>query len=237
MNPSPSEPLPPHSPAAGPVPSFPATAGPVPPLPATAGRGAPVALNGSASAHAVRTVLTAAFAHEPATRWICGGSTGVRDRWFAATLAAHDTLPGALRLTLDRGAEPVAAAVLTPPDGSPPGRARAAWAARAALGCGPAALVRTLRYLDAAEAAVPPGAWTLEFLGVVPEQRGRGMARRLLDHVLATLPAPAGVFLTTADPDNRALYRRFGFTTVRRLPVGPLTTTAMWHPGGTTPGP
>ncbi|MEV7559643.1 GNAT family N-acetyltransferase, partial [Streptomyces sp. NPDC089795] len=105
-----------------------------------------------------------------------------------------------------------------------------AWAARALAGCGPRALLRTLRYLHAAEAETRPGAWTLEFIGVEPAAAGRGTGGRLLGHLLATTPAPGGVFLTTADEANVRLYHRFGFTTLRRLPVGPLEVTAMWRP-------
>ncbi|MEV3873993.1 GNAT family N-acetyltransferase [Streptomyces sp. NPDC049906] len=193
----------------------------------------PAVLNRSASVRGCGTVLSAAFAREPGLRWICGDATVRRERWFAATLAAHDTLPGARRLTLDRGGVPIAAIVLTPPGGTPPARAKARWVTGTGLGCGPGALVRTLRYAHGAETATPQGAWTLEFLGVVPEHRGLGAARRLLDHVVSELPAPGGIFLTTADPENERLYRRFGFTTRQHLVLGPLTTAAMWRPGAT----
>ncbi|MER6446739.1 hypothetical protein DEJ51_32230 [Streptomyces venezuelae] len=176
-------------------------------------------------------VLAAAFVREPAMAWIAGGSDRVRQAWFTATLRTHATLPGARRhLLADGRGRPLAAAVLTPPAAVPSGAARAAWAARTLAGCGPRALVRTLRYLHAAEAETPAGAWTLEFIGVEPGAAGRGTGGRLLGHLLATTPAPGGIFLTTADGANVRLYRRFGFTTVRRLTVGPLEVTAMWRP-------
>ncbi|MFD7785043.1 GNAT family N-acetyltransferase [Streptomyces nojiriensis] len=176
-------------------------------------------------------VLAAAFVREPAMAWIAGGSDRVRQAWFGATLATHATLPGARRhLLTDRDGRPVAAAVLTPPAAVPSGAARAAWAARTLVACGPRALVRTLRYLHAAEARTPAGAWTLEFIGVEPGAAGRGTGGRLLGHLLATTPAPGGIFLTTADEANVRLYRRFGFTVLRRLTVGPLEVTAMWRP-------
>lgn len=176
-------------------------------------------------------VLAAAFVREPAMTWIAGGSDRVRQAWFTATLRTHATLPGARRhLLTDRHGRPVAAAVLTPPAAGPSGAARAAWAARTLVGCGPRALVRTLRYLHAAEAGTPAGAWTLEFIGVEPAAAGRGAGGRLLGHLLAATPAPGGIFLTTADEANVRLYHRFGFTTLRRLPVGPLEVTAMWRP-------
>ncbi|WP_405791773.1 GNAT family N-acetyltransferase [Streptomyces sp. NBC_00029] len=176
-------------------------------------------------------VLAAAFVREPAMAWISGGSDPVRQAWFGATLRTHATLRGGRRhLLADRQGQPVAAALLTPPSAVPSGAARAAWAARTLAGCGPRALVRTLRYLHRTEAEVPPGAWTLEFIGVEPESVGRGAGGRLLGHVIAETPAPGGIFLTTADEANVRLYRRFGFTTLRRLQVGPLEVTAMWRP-------
>ncbi|MER6913518.1 GNAT family N-acetyltransferase [Streptomyces sp. NPDC000594] len=192
-------------------------------------------LDDSASPEVCRAVLAPAFAREPATRWICGDSRAVRERWFAATLATQATLPGGRRTVLGGASgEPVAAAVLTPPHTEPSLRARASWALGTVRHCGPTATARTLRYLRAAEPQAPPGAWTLEFLGVLPEQRGRGSARLLLDHVLDTLPAPGGVFLTTADPANETLYHRFGFLTLRHLTTGPLTIAAMLRPGAAT---
>ncbi|WP_030770311.1 MULTISPECIES: GNAT family N-acetyltransferase [unclassified Streptomyces] len=177
------------------------------------------------------TVLAAAFVHEPAMTWISGGSDRVRHAWFTTTLRTHAALPGARRALLaDRHGRPVAAAVLTPPGAAPSGGARVAWAARTLAGCGPRALLRTLRYLHAAEAETPPGAWTLEFIGVEPAAAGRGAGGRLLDRLLAATPAPGGVFLTTADEENVGLYHRFGFTTSRCLRVGPLEVTAMWRP-------
>ncbi|MFE5912458.1 GNAT family N-acetyltransferase [Streptomyces wedmorensis] len=89
-----------------------------------------------------------------------------------------------------------------------------------------------------AETAAPVGAWTLEFIGVRPDTAGRGAGRYLLDHVLAATPAQAGFFLTTADPANVPLYRRFGFVDLRRTTLGPLDVRAMVKPGaGTRPGP
>ncbi|WP_329559596.1 GNAT family N-acetyltransferase [Streptomyces uncialis] len=178
-------------------------------------------------------VLAAAFATEPVSGWICGDSERARRHWFAATLATHATVPGARRhLLTDGTGQPVAAAVLTPPGAGPGAGAKAAWTVRTLLRCGPGPLIRTLRYLGGTAPAAPDGAWNLEFIGVLPHHTGRGAGRRLLDQLLATAPAPApgGVHLTTADPDNVTIYERLGFTTHARLRIGPITTTAMWRP-------
>ncbi|MEJ8646235.1 GNAT family N-acetyltransferase [Streptomyces sp. MS1.HAVA.3] len=177
-------------------------------------------------------LLAAAFAREPAVSWICGGSARVRTHWFRATLRTHAGLDEARRNALV-GADGrlLAAAVLTPPRATPAAGARAFWAARTGLRCGPRALGRTLCYLDATDGGAPPEAWTLEFVGVRPELTGRGAGRLLLNHVLATTPAPHGLYLTTADPANVPLYRHFGFTTLRETPLGPLSVTSMSRAG------
>lgn len=167
-------------------------------------------------------VLAAAFAREPATRWICGARPAVREHWFAATLEAQAGLPGARREVLRTAdGEPVAAAVLTPPGATPGTAARARWLARTLRHCGAKPLVRTLGYLHRTEPLAPDGAWTLEFVGVDPRHAGRGAGRTLLERL------PDAVFLTTAGPGNVALYHRFGFGELHRLRVGPLEVTAM----------
>lgn len=173
-------------------------------------------------------LLAAAFAREPAVSWICGDSAPVRTHWFRATLHTQAGLDGARRTALvDATGRPVAAAVLTPPGATPAIGARALWAARTGLGCGPRALGRTLRYLDATDGGAPTGAWTLEFVGVRPGLTGRGAGRLLLDHVIETTAARHGLYLTTADPTNVRLYHHFGFTTLRESPLGPMNITSM----------
>ncbi|MFF9982899.1 GNAT family N-acetyltransferase [Streptomyces erythrochromogenes] len=172
-------------------------------------------------------LLAAAFAREPAVSWICGDSASARTRWFRSTLRTHARLAGAGggRVALvDPDGRLLAVAVLTPPGAAPSAAGQAAWAARTALLCGPRALGRTLRYLRATEGGAPPGAGTLEFIGVHPDLTGRGAGRALLDHVLATAH---GDYLTTADPSNVPLYRHFGYAPLHETRLGPLTITSM----------
>ncbi|MEU6315771.1 GNAT family N-acetyltransferase [Streptomyces sp. NPDC047014] len=177
-------------------------------------------------------LLGAAFAREPGVSWICGASGSRRGRWFREVLRTQATLAGARRTALvDAEGAVLAAAVLTPPGAGPGPAARASWAARTALHCGPPALGRTLRYLTATEGGAPAGAWTLEFLGVHPSLTGRGAGRALLDHALSTEPGRAGVYLTTADPSNVTLYRHFGFSPLGETRVGPLRVTSMTRGG------
>ncbi|WP_331750005.1 MULTISPECIES: GNAT family N-acetyltransferase [unclassified Streptomyces] len=173
-------------------------------------------------------VLADAFAREPAVSWVGGGSSAARENWFDATLRADATIPGSRRYALTGdGGRPIAVAVLTPPGARLSPAAQAQWAARTLARCGPRSVQRTLRYLDLTEAGAPESAWTLEFIGVVPGAAGRGAGRRLLDRLLADTSATAGVFLTTADPGNVALYQHFGFVTLRHLSVGPLNVATM----------
>lgn len=71
----------------------------------------------------------------------------------------------------------------------------------------------------------------LQFVGVVPEQQGRGIGSRLLETVLAradTTATPA--YLDATSSDNRRLYERHGFETIGEvmLPDGP-PLWSMWR--------
>jgi len=57
----------------------------------------------------------------------------------------------------------------------------------------------------------------LNMIGVLPTHQGRGLARRLLDHVRhisIITPGSEGVTLTTEDPANVAFYEKFGYEIV-----------------------
>ncbi|WP_406529401.1 GNAT family N-acetyltransferase [Streptomyces sp. I8-5] len=196
-----------------------------PQFPDTAPRGPEI--DDCPTVDACARVLADAFARESATSWICGSSSATRESWFDATLRADATIPGSRRYALTGDGGPIAAAVLTPPGARLSPAAQAQWAARTLARCGPRSVQRTLRYLALTEAGAPESAWTLEFIGVVPGAAGRGAGRRLLDRLLADTSAAAGVYLTTADPGNVALYQHFGFVTQRRLSVGPLNVATM----------
>ncbi len=74
-------------------------------------------------------------------------------------------------------------------------------------------------------------AFYLPFIGVVPEQQGRGLGSRLLERVLVQCDdngTPA--FLDATSPENRRLYERQGFETMAQVDVahGP-TLWTMWR--------
>ena len=71
----------------------------------------------------------------------------------------------------------------------------------------------------------------LQLVGVVPEQRRRGIGARLLAPVLEACDATGTpAYLEATSPDNRRLYARHGFDTVGQLtvPRGP-TLWPMWR--------
>lgn len=74
-------------------------------------------------------------------------------------------------------------------------------------------------------------AFYLQFMGVTPEQQGRGLGSRLLTTVLDLCDSTnTPAFLDATSPDNRRLYQRHGFQTMAQidLPGGP-SLWAMWR--------
>ena len=76
--------------------------------------------------------------------------------------------------------------------------------------------------------------WHLSFLATDPAHQGRGIGRRLLEHILQRAGADGTpVWLETTDPANVGLYERFGFTTTAHIHgvAGLPTFWVMVHPG------
>jgi len=68
--------------------------------------------------------------------------------------------------------------------------------------------------------------WNLALLATLPEHRGKGLARALLDRQLRRCDEDSvGAWLETGDPVNPGIYERFGFETVAHL------TDVDWLPG------
>jgi GNAT superfamily N-acetyltransferase len=97
---------------------------------------------------------------------------------------------------------------------------------------GDAAAARMAQLLHMLDANHPAEAcWHLAFMGVDPSAQGRGLGSRLLAAVLTQADrdrAPA--YLEASSPENRRLYERHGFQTVRELSVADSPTIyAMWR--------
>lgn len=74
-------------------------------------------------------------------------------------------------------------------------------------------------------------AFYLPFIGVVPEQQGRGLGSRLLETMLVQCDdSGTPAFLDATSPENRRLYERHGFETMAQVDVahGP-TLWTMWR--------
>jgi predicted acetyltransferase len=79
--------------------------------------------------------------------------------------------------------------------------------------------------------------WHLELLGTLPEHRGKGLARALLNSQLRRSDQEgASVWLEATDPINPKIYERFGFHTVAHID-GPSWLLGYWvmrrNPGPT----
>jgi GNAT superfamily N-acetyltransferase len=190
-------------------------------------------------------VLARGFAEEPGNLALLPNPEVRRALW---ELNAHQALEETIRLGTVHAAmvdDEVAALALRHPPGVHPSavldrvrllrdaRPRTATLAR---GLPPAARVAlphalsALRIARARNAAVKPAksepAWHLAFLATLPEHRGKGLARRLLDRQLARCDQDRlPVWLETTDPVNPPIYERFGFETIVHI------NDAAWLPG------
>ena len=114
---------------------------------------------------------------------------------------------------------------------SPPPLRRLPRVARALANPGAIRLLRQ-RQRALAKAHETPS-WHLAFLATDPAHQGRGIGRRLLEHVLLRADADGTpVWLETSDPANVGLYEKFGFTTTALI-EGVASLPTFWimvHP-------
>lgn len=90
------------------------------------------------------------------------------------------------------------------------------------------AVIRLMKQRSEAvrEASAGP-TWHLAFLATDAAHRGKGLARRLLDHVLTRCDADGlAAWLETTSPANPPIYERFGFETTARIEGG--ATMPTW---------
>ena len=77
--------------------------------------------------------------------------------------------------------------------------------------------------LHAADAADVGEHFMVSLVGVLPHMQGRGLARQLMESMLATADREnMPVYLFTGNDRNEAMYTRFGFTTRSRRSMGPI---------------
>ena len=79
----------------------------------------------------------------------------------------------------------------------------------------------------------------LEDIGVLPEQRGKGLAGLLLRHIhklSEESPLSSGVGLDTQVPALVELYRHFGYQVTSEAQIGPCPIWFMFRPNTAAPG-
>ncbi|KAF1950785.1 hypothetical protein CC80DRAFT_426011 [Byssothecium circinans] len=70
----------------------------------------------------------------------------------------------------------------------------------------------------AALGARDPESWYLVYIGTKPSAQGKGYCRKLIEHVTRQADREGRVtYLESSNDNNPAIYRRFGFETVRRV--------------------
>jgi GNAT superfamily N-acetyltransferase len=190
-------------------------------------------------------VLARAFAEEPGNRALFPDPE-LRRRYLelGARIKLDATLPYASVYGLEVEGRPAGIAVWHPPKVKPRPLGAIARSRRELLVQAPElargtphvlsmlppharAGIRLLRARNrGAEEASRGRAWYLAILATDPDLQGRGVARRLLDHVLDRCDADGlAAWLETTDPVNPPLYEHLGFRTVLHV------EDAAWLPG------
>lgn len=169
-------------------------------------------------------VLTEAFEHYPAMRFVFAGKRPALHKAVGFFVASR-VLRNEPLLGIEDGHHLAAGAIVTIPDGrvSPPEvsvRREALWAdvgaeARARYEACGAVWERF---------AAPAPHIHLNMIGVRASCRGLGLGRALLEHVqdiARRTPKAEGVTLTTEDPANVPLYEHAGYTVVDHARIAP----------------
>jgi ribosomal protein S18 acetylase RimI-like enzyme len=162
-------------------------------------------------------LLASAFAGDPLMRFLFG-DRGMMYQYglhmFFTYILRQRLRQGALPLSRLSGAQVVGIASIAEPFGNH--AEPAAWEPPAFMG--PRTAARFELYNQAVDTHAPaqPHVY-LGVLGVHPRAQARGHGRALLEAVRvrsAANPDSAGVYLDTTQPDNVALYQRFGYQVV-----------------------
>jgi GNAT superfamily N-acetyltransferase len=188
---------------------------------------------GPHDARHVAELLAVAFLTDPVTRWLFPDpqDRARRHPAFFQIFTDRALTSGVVHLTTDGHAAALWLRIdhHAPPPPIPPQPLAAA--------CGPN--LARMQILDGlVETGHPQQRHEyLSFMGVRPDQQGRGLGTALLTHRIADLDT-AGVpaYLEATSPRNRRLYERMGFTPLPAaidLPAGP-RLARMWRPAPTS---
>ena len=190
---------------------------------------------GKAEARDSAKVLARAFQHDPVCSWIFSADSSRRRRlrrFFLAVLQHSALRHGAVEVACANGGI-AGVAVWFPPG---------AWPSAMGLSALPALLLAVGRHVgtaskfESAAARAHPREhlhWYLAYIGVDPSHQGQGVGSALLRSRLERRNNQAQpAYLENSNPDNAALYERFGFevTGALDLPEGAPAVPTMWRP-------
>jgi GNAT superfamily N-acetyltransferase len=190
-----------------------------------------------ATADEVLGVLTAAFAGYPVLRHILGEteSDPEQRRMLIRLFVMNRELRGDPILLAEQDGAARAAMTLTRPDSPAECVAADDLADETWARLGEDALARYRQFADAAN-SVDPGVPNLHvnMVGVLPDARGLGLARFLLEEAQRRSlrdPGSTGVSLTTENPANVPLYEHLGYRVIgHRQITGTFATWGFFRP-------
>lgn len=185
--------------------------------------GGRVASLGPRDAEAVVDVLAEAFRDYPVMRHVLGAAPPEQVRTLIGFFVSARVLRREPMLGIRSDRTLVAAALVTPPGtrAAPPAltaRREEVWAD---LGAEARARYEALGAVWHG-VAIAEENFHVNMIGVRAAQAGRGLGRRLLDHVHAMSradPSSAGVTLSTEDPRNVPLYEHLGYRVTSHIRV------------------
>jgi ribosomal protein S18 acetylase RimI-like enzyme len=184
----------------------------------------------AADHQAVVTALSRGFYDDPVFRWIYPDDNR-RLAVLPGFFAVFATAIGRHEVSLVAG-EGIGAALWVPPGGQVVADDEAEAFGEALATLSPPDVERVVTCMSLLEETHPhERCWYLNLVGVDPQHQGRGIGSALLRPVLDRCDADGeGAYLEATSGDNRRLYERHGFETVRELPLpGGPSLWAMWR--------
>jgi GNAT superfamily N-acetyltransferase len=176
-----------------------------------------VSLADAAQRDDVAGVLLAAFADDPAARWVWPDDSVYREAFSHLIDALGGAAFAHRSAYLANGDE--GAALWLPPGTAPDDAAIEALVKRTVGGAAQDATFAIFEEMGRAHPAGPH--WYLPFVGVTPGRQGQGIGSALLEAALTRCDADAlPAYLESTNPRNVPLYRRYGFEVTGEIQAG-----------------
>jgi GNAT superfamily N-acetyltransferase len=182
-------------------------------------------------------VLAAAFHDYPVFRYILGHDNPAYEdklRMLVNFFCEVRLQMGGPPLVLRDGKKPLAAALVDPPVSGPFTAELREMLDNLIDIVGSQAMSRLEAYEDMCERMQPEQPhYYLGMIGVLPDLRGKGYARMLIEHLHQKVdhdPQAGGICLNTENPNNVPMYRHLGYVVIGEEDLGPLHTWCMYRP-------